>query len=84
MEADLDEKDQHFERQQAESNDKLQKTAELLEVSKKENAGMKIEIDELRLQVAKINSSSLNKVSFWNSDRNSSDLKFDIYDFWSN
>ena len=80
----MDEKDQHFERQQAESNDKLQKTAELLEVSKKENAGMKIEIDELRLQVAKINSSSLNKVSFWNSDRNSSDLKFDIYDFWSN
>ena len=80
----MDEKDQNFERQQAESNDKLQKTAELLEVSKKENAGMKIEIDELRLQVAKINSSSLNKVSFWNSDRNSSDLKFDIYDFWSN
>ena len=82
----MDEKDQHFERQQAESNDKLQKTAELLEVSKKENAGMKIEIDELRLQVAKINSSSLNKVSFWNFDRenDNSDLKFDIYDFWSN
>ena len=82
MEADLDEKDQHFERQQAESNDKLQKTAELLEVSKKENAGMKIEIDELRLQVAKINSSSLNKVFFRENDN--SDLKFDIYDFWSN
>ena len=64
----MDEKDQHFERHQAESNDKLQKTAELLEVSKKENAGMKIEIDELRLQVAKINSSSLNKVSFLNFD----------------
>ena len=78
----MDEKDQHFERQQAESNDKLQKTAELLEVSKKENAGMKIEIDELRLQVAKINSSSLNKVFFRENDN--SDLKFDIYDFWSN
>ena len=64
MEAELDEKDQHFEKYQAELNDKQQKTAELLEVSKKENAGMKIEIDELRLQVAKINSSSLNKVRF--------------------
>ena len=54
-------KSHELEKRQAEFNGQLQQASELHEQTKKENSAMKIEIDTLRLKVAQINSSSLNK-----------------------
>merc|ERR1711892_1301645 len=61
LEAELDARNHEFEKKQAEFNAQLQQNGELNELTQKENSAMKIEIDTLRLQVAQINSSALNK-----------------------
>merc|ERR1711892_343984 len=61
LEAELDARNHEFEKKQAEFNAQLQQNGELNELTQKENSAMKIEIDTLRLQVAHINSSALNK-----------------------
>merc|ERR1712131_22215 len=61
LESDLDESRHEFEVAQKSHDDVLQKQAEKLELTQKENSEMKIEIDNLRLQVAQVNSAALNK-----------------------